>query len=41
MDEVSGHIEEAASIGTELAELLLDRGAGEILEEVYRMESIG
>ena len=34
---LEGPIEEAESLGTQLAEILLDQGAKEILEEVYQM----
>src|SRR4030042_4658736 len=33
---VEGSIEKAESLGVELAEILLNKGAGEILEEVYK-----
>ena len=36
---MEGPIEKAEAIGMELAEILLNKGAGEILEEVYRKSS--
>lgn len=39
-DEVKGNTADAESLGVKLAETLLDRGAGEILEEVYGQEFI-
>ena len=35
-DHVEGPVEEAESLGIKLAEILLDQGAKEILEEVYK-----
>ncbi len=37
-DELSGDMEKAEGLGVQLAEMLLDQGAGEILEEVYKMD---
>ena len=34
-DEIRGHKESAEALGIELAEKLLEAGAGEILEQVY------
>lgn len=39
-DEITGDIENTENLGTRLAESLLEKGAGEILEEVYRLENI-
>jgi hydroxymethylbilane synthase len=33
---VEGSVEDAESLGIELAEVLLTKGAGEILEEIYK-----
>ena len=38
-DNMTGGLSEAESLGIALAERLLDKGAGEILEEVYKMEN--
>jgi hydroxymethylbilane synthase len=35
---LEGTIEEAGSLGMKLAEILLDQGAKEVLEEVYKKE---
>lgn len=35
-DHVEGSVEDAESLGIELAEVLLTKGAGEILEEIYK-----
>ncbi|MDH3974233.1 MAG: hydroxymethylbilane synthase [Deltaproteobacteria bacterium] len=37
-DELRGRVAEPESLGIDLAENLLDRGAGEILEEIYKMD---
>lgn len=37
-DELKGSAEESESLGVALAEKLLDQGAGEILEEIYKMD---
>ena len=36
-DELTGSIAEPERLGVDLAEILLDKGAGEILEEIYKM----
>lgn len=38
-DKISGDMSEPEALGIALAEMLLDSGAGEILEEVYKMET--
>ncbi len=38
-DNMTGDLSEAESLGIALAERLLDKGAGEILDEVYKMEN--
>ena len=38
-DKVAGEASAPESLGVELAEMLLDSGAGEILEEIYKMGS--
>ena len=39
-DKMTGDFSEAESLGIALAESLLGKGAGEILEEVYKMENV-
>lgn len=39
-NEIDGNVSECAALGVRLAEMLLDDGAGEILEEVYKLESL-
>jgi len=38
---IEGPVEEATSLGIQLAEVLVSKGAGEILEEVYKTSSLG
>ena len=39
-DKKTGDVSEPEKLGIDLAEMLLERGAGKILEEVYKMENI-